>query len=320
MSFLRRLDSLKYTSVVALVSIGYLVVLVIYHYAAGDTQANRGPIRAIKPESALSALSSLPVIVFAYTCHQNMFSIVNEIKDNRPKIISSVIVSSIGSACAIYIIVAITGYLSFGNSVAGNIVGQYEPDVSSTIGKLAIVILVMFSYPLQAHPCRASCVAVLKYRPAFWTRRQERRGSPNRAAPLLSQSAGGGQLDAHGAPVQVIGDLKFAIITTVIVVLSYLVAMCVNSLDTVLAYVGATGSTSISFILPGLFYYKISSPENPYHQQLYKDNEDLEHDNRLNFDSKRLAALRWMSLALAIYGVIIMIVCLTCNTYNLIAK
>ena len=118
--------------------------------------------------------------------------------------------------------------------------------------------------------------------------------------------------------MQVIGDLKFAIITTVIVVLSYLVAMCVSSLDTVLAYVGATGSTSISFILPGLFYFKISSPENPYHQQLYKDNEDLEHDNRLSFDSKRLATLRWMSLALAIYGLVIMVVCLTCITYNLI--
>ena len=320
LSFLRRLDSLKYTSVVALVSIGYLVILVIYHYAAGDTQDERGPIRAVKPESALSALSSLPVIVFAYTCHQNMFSIVNEIRDNRPKIISSVIVSAIGSACTIYIIVAITGYLSFGNNVAGNIVGMYKPNVSSTIGKLAIVILVMFSYPLQVHPCRASCVAVLKFRPAWFLKRRARRASPNRAAPLLNASAGDGPLDAHGSPVQVIGDLKFAIITTVIVVLSYLVAMCVNSLDTVLAYVGATGSTAISFILPGLFYYKISSPSNPYHQQLYKEDDDLDNGQRLGLNSKRLATLRWMSLALAIYGVLIMVTCLTTNTYNLIVK
>ncbi len=79
------MDSLKYTSIIALVSIGYLVVLVVYHYAAGDTQDVRGPINAITPPSAVSALSSLSVIVFAYTCHQNMFSIVNEIRDNRPK-------------------------------------------------------------------------------------------------------------------------------------------------------------------------------------------------------------------------------------------
>ena len=37
---------------------------------------------------------------------------------------ASVIAASIGSAACTYILVAITGYLSFGNSVLGNIVGM----------------------------------------------------------------------------------------------------------------------------------------------------------------------------------------------------
>lgn len=53
-----------------------------------------------------------------------MFSIVNEIKDNSPGSIVAVIASSIGSAAFIYILVAITGYLTFGNAVKGNIVGM----------------------------------------------------------------------------------------------------------------------------------------------------------------------------------------------------
>lgn len=320
LSFLRRLDSLKYTSVVALVSIGYLVVLVIYHFAKGDTLAERGPIRAIKWESAVSALSSLPVIVFAYTCHQNMFSIVNEIKDNSPRRVTGVIGASIGSAATIYVVVAVTGYLSFGDNVAGNIVGMYAPNVSSTIGKAAIVILVMFSYPLQVHPCRASVVAVMKWRPARWTKNRDASGSPSRAAPLLSQSTQHGRRD-------VIGDVKFAAITTAIVVLTYLVAMTVSSLDTVLAYVGATGSTSISFILPGLFYFKISSPDSIHHQRLAKDDEDsatateglFEDNSAVRKASKRAEILRWLSLALAIYGVVIMATCLVTNTYFLVS-
>lgn len=72
LSFLRRLDSLKYTSVVALISIGYLVILVVAHFIKGDTVAERGPIRFVQPESAIAVLSSFPVIVFAYTCHQNV--------------------------------------------------------------------------------------------------------------------------------------------------------------------------------------------------------------------------------------------------------
>jgi len=35
-----------------------------------------------------------------------------------------VIGASIGSAAFVYVLVAVTGYLSFGNSVAGNIVGM----------------------------------------------------------------------------------------------------------------------------------------------------------------------------------------------------
>ncbi|KKA23356.1 Amino acid transporter [Rasamsonia emersonii CBS 393.64] len=74
LSFLRRLDSLKYTSVIALISIGYLVILVVYHFAKSDTMAERGPIRVIEWAGVVPALSSFPVIVFAYTCHQNVFA------------------------------------------------------------------------------------------------------------------------------------------------------------------------------------------------------------------------------------------------------
>ncbi|RDA95388.1 hypothetical protein CP533_3524, partial [Ophiocordyceps camponoti-saundersi (nom. inval.)] len=70
LSFLRRLDSLKYTSLVALVSIGYLIVLVIYHFAA-DSHADPKNIRVITWAGPVETLSALPVVVFAYTCHQN---------------------------------------------------------------------------------------------------------------------------------------------------------------------------------------------------------------------------------------------------------
>jgi amino acid permease len=124
LSFLRRLDSLKYTSFVALVSIAYLVLIVVIHFIKGDTMASRGPIRYFAWDGAASALSRFPVIVFAYTCHQNMFSILNEIKNNSPYRTTSVITASIGSAGSIYVLVAITGYLSFGDHVGGNIINM----------------------------------------------------------------------------------------------------------------------------------------------------------------------------------------------------
>jgi len=143
-----------------------------------------------------------------------------------------------------------------------------------------------------------------------------------------------------------ISDIRFAALTTVIIIGSYLVAMTVSSLEAVLAYVGSTGSTSISFILPGLFYYKISAPDSPAHQRLMKDRDDEESDDEDVDDeeddvernpllsssisslrsfrrgAKKVAKRVWpkgllrkLSLALAIYGVVVMVVCLGTNIF-----
>lgn len=200
------------------------------------------------------------------------------------------------------------------------------PSVASTIAKAAIVILVVFSYPLQVHPCRASVDAVLKWRPAMSKNTQEPRvGSPSRSALLhpLSSAA------THSGRNESIGEVKFAIITSIILILSYFVAMTVSSFDRVLAYVGATGSTSISFILPGLFYYKISDPDSIYQQRLAKEDDD-EYDGVPSDEGSltqgapqksqwSAVLLRRMSLALAIYGFAVMITCLTINTVFIVA-
>ncbi|KAF2107761.1 transmembrane amino acid transporter protein-domain-containing protein [Lophiotrema nucula] len=316
LSFLRRLDSLKYTSVVALCSIAYLVVLVVAHYIKGDTVQDRGEVRVFRWAGPIPALASFPVIVFAYTCHQNMFSILNEIAENSHFRTTSVIVASIGGACSLYILTGITGYLSYGDNIKGNIVSMYPTAAASTIGRLAIVILVMFSYPLQIHPCRASIDACMKWRPR---RRNQNESSPSRNT-LLNQSK------ANGKPTPEMGDVRFAVITTILIILSFITAMTVSSLEKVLAYVGSTGSTTISFILPGLFYYKISDPDSAHHQRLIKDEDDEDEYHSPDAEGYvmsdahksrhwRRGLLRNLSLALALYGGVVMVTCLATNTF-----
>lgn len=349
LSFLRRLDSLKYTSLIGLVSIGYLIVLVIYHFAA-DAHADPRDIRVIQWAGPVETLSALPVVVFAYTCHQNMFSIINEIKDNSPASMVEVVASSIGSAACIYVLVAITGYITFGNFIVGNIISMYPTGVASTIGKAAIVLLVLFSIPLQIHPCRASLHAVLKWRP---NRSGANAGRPG--SPLFNASAV--PRGDHGSSTP-ISDTRFAILTTAILTLAYMTALSVSSLDRVLAFVGSTGSTSISFILPGLFYYKISDPESIHHQRLIKGDDDM--DDEPSSDVEEIAGgmlaqstssirggtgavtgsqprwrwrrkWRWdlehldhqltrkLALSLAAYGIVVMTVCLLMNIFFAVA-
>jgi amino acid permease len=103
----------------------------------------------------------------------------------------------------------------------------------------------------------------------------------------------------------------------------------VSSLDKVLAYVGSTGSTSISFILPGLFYYKISAPDSIHHQRLTKEDDDDEYEESteqgllaqgtMKTSAWRTTILRRLALALAVYGFVIMFVCLITNTFFIVA-
>ena len=66
-----------------------------------------------------------------------------------------VVGSSIGAAVLTYEIIAIFGYLTFGSNVGANIIAMYpSTSLFIAIGQLAIVIMVLFSYPLQVHPCR----------------------------------------------------------------------------------------------------------------------------------------------------------------------
>ncbi|RUP48034.1 transmembrane amino acid transporter protein-domain-containing protein [Jimgerdemannia flammicorona] len=286
-SFFRKLDSLRYTSLIALFAVVYLVAIVVWGYVAPKTKAPEpGDIELIlfhparvrvrvhvPPECNVSTLVSFSPPIssmsarpyHSYHSPLQIFSVYNELKDNNQRVINSVITTSIGSAMGVYECIGILGYLTFGKNVQSNIIMEYPASAFITCGRIAIVVLVLFSYPLQAHPARASLDKILASR------------SP--------QASG---LKILPPPSQ----LKYFLMTTGILVSSYLIAISVTRLDTVLSFVGSTGSTMISFILPGAFYYKIHEAD-PWHPR------------------------KIIAVFLAVYGCCVMTICLTYNISHL---
>lgn len=90
----------------------------------GDTLDQRGEVHYFTWEGPMRFFSNLPVIIFAFTCHQNVslskphltplqvFTIANEIRDEKE--MNGVIATSIGTAVSLYLLVAFTGYISYG--------------------------------------------------------------------------------------------------------------------------------------------------------------------------------------------------------------
>jgi amino acid permease len=288
LSFLRHLDSLRHTSYVALFSVAYLVAIVITcYYWPLKGMPEAGKIRLI--HFTPSFVSNFPVQVFAFTCAQNLFPIYNELKNNSQARMNIVIGGSIGAATLTYEIIAVFGYLTFGSKVGPNIIAMYpSTTLFVAIGQLAIVILVLFSYPLQVHPCR-NCLDKVFHPdhvvvPVKNTTDEDEEEEDNDRVG-----------DEHGHGHGGMTGLKHFLLTTGIILGGYIIAYSVDDLRLVLSFVGATGSTTISFILPGLFFWKLTR-----------------HDPSV---SKKL---NMAAFGLMVYGICVIVFCLGFNIYQVI--
>ncbi|KAG5520063.1 hypothetical protein PMAC_001139 [Pneumocystis sp. 'macacae'] len=150
-TFFRRLDSLHYISTVAMVSIGYMVIIIIVYFFRQNIWNTDIEAYFFKGKGVSAFFSSISVFTFAFTCQQNRLLLLSTI--------------SIGISGFIYLIVAVLGYLSFGVNVPGNIILAYKYSIPVTIARIAIVVLITFSYPLQVYPSRVSLDKVLLWRP-----------------------------------------------------------------------------------------------------------------------------------------------------------
>jgi len=282
LSSLRRLDSLRHTSYIVMFSVVYLVAIVI--------KCHFSPLEGTKPPGDIylihftpSFISTFPVQVFAFTCAQNLFPIFNELKTNSQERMNIVMGTSIGGAIMTYEVIAIFGYLTFGSNVGANIIAMYpSTSLFIAVGQLAIVLLIMFSYPLQVQPCR-NCLDKIFHA-----------GDPINV-PSDDDDDGEVVVDEHA--VADMSFLKHTLLTTGIVVIGFVIAYFVDNLQMVLSFVGTIGSTTISFILPGLLYWKLSRE-----------------------DPSVSRALNKAALGLAGYGCCVFVVCLSFNIYQIFSS
>ncbi|KAJ8521235.1 hypothetical protein ONZ45_g2045 [Pleurotus djamor] len=246
--FLRKLDSLRHTSYIALFSVAYLIIIVItcyFHPLKGSPEP--GEVRLI--HFTPNFVSTFPVQVFAFTCAQNLFPIYNELASNTQARMNTVIGTSIGSATLTYEIIGIFGYLTFGSKVGANIVAMYpSTSLFIAVGQLAIVILVLFSYPLQVHPCR-NCLDKVFHAGEL---------AASSKTPSSEDEDEDEMENLDELPSPDMTPLKHTVLTAAIIAFGFTIAYFVDDLRLVLSFVGSTGSTTISFILPGLFYWKLT--------------------------------------------------------------
>jgi amino acid permease len=117
--------------------------------------------------------------------------------------------------------------------VQPDILVNYPRSAFVSIVRVAVCLLVVFSYPLQSHPARR-CILTMYI--------ALRHGKGSRIAPTT---------------------VEFYAVTALFLTASFITAMSVTNLGSVLELVGATGSTAVSYILPGAIYWRLHPNAHP---------------------------------------------------------
>lgn len=330
LSFLKNLKSLRFSAFLGLVAILYMIVFIIVMYFTNSVpEEMTGPI-SLFPEHPMNIFFSFSIMLFALAGHQNLFSIVNESRDKSMRGMVIVVVTALIVAYLLNVLLGLFGYMTFGLKILGNIMLMYEPSPSAIVGRTAIVVMVMCSFPFLVHPCRISVNNTsihlsnkIKNKKAKKNvSSSETSSSPENPTKelkvdeslkksddlenasnsisntvvsndevLVNQGEQSEQSEQVDANIIIITNKSFIAITISLLVCSYLIAFLTNSFDTVLAVVGSTGCTILTFILPGLFGFKLIGSEK---------------EKKSSYEK----FLNYISLASVFFGFFVMVICL----------
>eukprot|EP00038_Savillea_parva_P001843 m.107828 g.107828 ORF g.107828 m.107828 type:complete len:482 (-) comp10635_c0_seq4:78-1523(-) len=226
---LRNIDSLRYTSAVAVFSVLYLVLIVVYK--SGESIAANAEESKMQPHDFFNfsamIFRAIPIITLAFTCHMNVLPVVTGLKHPTKRRVRQVTIGSITICVILYALIGLFGFLTFytRDAVEGNVLLNYDVDEPEIIvGRVAVTLVVVFSFPILAHPCIGAVEALFFNDWAFSYKRR-------------------------------------AIEVACIVGPAFTIAFFVADVSIVLGVAGSTGSTLIGFILPGLFYMVLNPEE-----------------------------------------------------------
>jgi amino acid permease len=232
-SLIRNLGAFSKASMLCLVFIAYTVFLIIGDFIA---KARAGKIMDMKDVKLFDFnklfLPDFSTIVMAYCTHTTVLDIFNDLKnptDKRKTIVSGV-TSLIVAIC--YVILAIAGYLTYGNSVDANVLNSNKDGgaVFDT-ARLTFSIMLAITYPMLLFPTRTY---------ATW---------------IVDQMiAGKTDLEKKWAKME---TARFYILNITFIALPYLISVGVRDLDVVFAYGGSVSGAGIVFLFPSYIFLKL---------------------------------------------------------------
>jgi amino acid permease len=159
LSLLEKINSLRFTSFFGVAAIFYLVFSTIYQSVSalehGGWDSTWGRASAVNTDF-FSIVQAAPIIMFAFTCQVNVFSIYDELERASPRRMGKVTNQAILTCLLVYLGMGVFGYLQFGDATQGNVLQNCFPTQNPMVivSFAAITLTIVMAFPLVVFPCR----------------------------------------------------------------------------------------------------------------------------------------------------------------------
>ena len=182
LSLLEKINSLRFTSFFGVLSIFYLVFATAFHSTQHMLRLgfdeSWGLARAANFR-LLDFAQAMPIIMFAFTCQVNVFSIYDELERPSPRRMGKVTNYAILVCIVVYAMTGVFGSLEYHDETNQNILNNFFQDGKDSKEGQSLVILMAFvamaltivmAFPLVVFPCRYTMDVMLFHKspPNWW--------------------------------------------------------------------------------------------------------------------------------------------------------
>jgi amino acid permease len=167
---MREITDTKIVNIMGLVCLLYVSMLPIIYSDVSSFDSS-----ILWPSGPWGAISAFPVMIFAFSCQQNLLSVASELKAPNLRKLDVITLSAIGTGFVFYIPVMLLPLIAFGRSnpkayTFFDLLPKDEAPVQ--VGFLCASLAVSISYVLVVHPIRRSVMSLM-YGSNFPTGKEE---------------------------------------------------------------------------------------------------------------------------------------------------
>jgi amino acid permease len=183
-----------------------------------------------------NVFKSSSICIFAYNCHLNVVPIACRLKEPSRQRIAGVCSAAVLIQCVFYVLIAVSGYISFMKDTQQDILQSFtKDDRFLMVSRLLLTLSILIGIPVNFHPTVQSTMDLIQY---------------FRPPPVAA--CGPALIDSSEVPATPGSQYCRSIIVILCVALQITLAIKVPEVASVISLLGATCGTIMMFAIPAV--------------------------------------------------------------------